>query len=360
MRSIRVILYGVGEIGKLAARQMIDKGIDVVAAINRPGPKVGKDLGILIGLGRRMGVIVSDDATAVLSKTRADIVFVATRDEMAPVFPIYVACIKHGLNVITVGSEPSFPWNSQPRMARELDRLAKKHGVTITGSGNQDLFMVHAATLASGACHRIDSIAHRSLTDVSKFGANVARLAYVGKTVGEYRRSRRQERAQEPSVYSFFWRNLAASLDLTICEAKQTTRPLTSDRKIWCDSLGISVPRGHLIGVVQTLKFKTREKILMRGDYELKLLEPSEREFKKWSFSGQPNLELEFSDLDTGYTTASQPVNRIPDVINSAPGYVTIENLPMLKYRHRALPLYLSPMSGDRPSPRPRRAVRRA
>lgn len=39
------------------------------------------------------------------------------------------------------------------------------------------------------------------------------------------------------------------------------------------------------------------------------------------------------SELDSGFTTASQCVNRLAHVIQAPPGYVTLEKLPKLTFR---------------------------
>jgi hypothetical protein len=49
MTQIRAIVYGVGLSNRIATRLMVEKGVQVVGAVNRSGPKVGKDLGILTG-----------------------------------------------------------------------------------------------------------------------------------------------------------------------------------------------------------------------------------------------------------------------------------------------------------------------
>ena len=41
----------------------------------------------------------------------------------------------------------------------------------------------------------------------------------------------------------------------------------------------------------------------------------------------------------TRLATCTQVINRIPDVINAAPGFVTVTDLPRLRYRHFPLPL---------------------
>jgi hypothetical protein len=71
-------------------------------------------------------------------------------------FPIYKQCIEHGINVLTIGSFASYPWRISPELTRELDEIAKASNVTITGTGNQDFFMVNLGTLMSGVCHRLN------------------------------------------------------------------------------------------------------------------------------------------------------------------------------------------------------------
>ena len=51
-RKIKAIVYGVGTIGKIATRYMMEKGIEIVGAIDLSPVIVGKDLGEVAGLGR--------------------------------------------------------------------------------------------------------------------------------------------------------------------------------------------------------------------------------------------------------------------------------------------------------------------
>ena len=63
---IRAILYGVGSVNQLAVRLLADRGVEVVGALNRPGPKIGRDAGTLSGTASPLGVLISDDVEATL------------------------------------------------------------------------------------------------------------------------------------------------------------------------------------------------------------------------------------------------------------------------------------------------------
>jgi len=316
---------------------MVEKGVQVVGAVNRPGPKVGKDIGKLAGLEHPLGVTVSDDPEAVLS-TPADIVLVGVCDDMERGFPIYKRCLEHGINVLTIGTFASYPWRTSSELTQHLDELAKAHGVTITGTGNQDFFMVNLGTLMSGVCHRLDRITHRSLSDVNKSGPEVARLSHVGENADKFDVSIAN---QQPSIYTAFWENVVADLGMTVLDITQTTMPVVADTEYFCNSLGLKIVSGEVIGIAQKLNVSTREGLQLVGENTLRLCGEGEEEFKEWLIEGEPDLEVRATRLSTSFTTASQSVNRIPDVINAEPGYVTLEQLPKLTFRQKPLSAYV-------------------
>jgi hypothetical protein len=79
MEKLRVVLYGIGAIGSRIAKFLLEKnGVKIVGAIDVAKEKIGKDLGEVLGIGKRLGVAVSDDSDAVLSKVNASIVIHST------------------------------------------------------------------------------------------------------------------------------------------------------------------------------------------------------------------------------------------------------------------------------------------
>jgi 4-hydroxy-tetrahydrodipicolinate reductase len=285
--TTKVIIYGVGQMNMLATRLLKDRGIEIAGAINRPGPKIGKDLGLLAGIGY-LNVPISDDPEKVLSKT-ADIVIVAVASELPTMFPIYKQCLEAKKNVATIGESSSFSWRLYPELTIELDNIAKKNGVTITGTGAQDFGIVHLGILMSGACHTIDKIIYRCYFDPTNFGEET-----------------RATLSKSPSMYTTFWDNVASALDLTIIDVKENI-----------DDSGTQ------------LSITTEEGIKMIGEYKF----TTEKEFKEWEIQGEPNLKVKVNGLGSPVVTSVQTVNRIPHILQAPPGYVTIEKLPILKYQ---------------------------
>src|SRR5262245_25043507 len=135
----RIAIYGVGQYGQAVARLAVEKNWPVVAAYNRAGSKVGQDLGRLAGLGRDLGVVVQDCDTADFSSLQADIGIVTMTNSLRRNLPAYERLMNAGANVLCHGGQSYFPWTIDREMAEKIDALAKRNGVTFTGSGIWDM-----------------------------------------------------------------------------------------------------------------------------------------------------------------------------------------------------------------------------
>ena len=71
----------------------------------------------------------------------------------------------------------------------------------------------------------------------------------------------------------------------------------------------------------------------MNGENVIQVCDPQAEEFKEWEICGEPSFKVRATNIDTGLTTTTQYVNRIPHVIEAPPGYVTLEKLPKLTFR---------------------------
>ncbi|MDH5437829.1 MAG: hypothetical protein OEX76_02895, partial [Candidatus Bathyarchaeota archaeon] len=141
--EIGILLYGVGAVGSLIAKHLLQKhGIKIVGAIDTAEDKVGKDLGEILGLNRKLGVRVSDDVDSVLSKAKADIAVHTTSSFFKNTYHQIASIVKHGVNVVSTCEELSYPYLSEAKLAMELDSLAKKHNVTVLGTGINPGFLM--------------------------------------------------------------------------------------------------------------------------------------------------------------------------------------------------------------------------
>jgi len=160
MREVRAIVYGVGEMGSVLTRLLLEKGVLIVGAVRRSPEKVGRDLGEVAGLGRTLGVIVESDPRRALAQG-ADIAVVCVSSYLNTMRDHFAVCLEHGTNVVTIEEEPVFPWNTAFDSATELDELAKANGVSLAASGAQDVFWLHLVNTLLGASHKVEAVEGR-------------------------------------------------------------------------------------------------------------------------------------------------------------------------------------------------------
>ena len=101
--TFKVVQFGCGPIGCSVTRLAAKKSnFEIVGAVDLAN--AGKDLGEVAGIDRKLGVIISDDADAVLSKTRPDAVFHTTGSSLEKVFLPDCSFPAWGLNCNTTMS----------------------------------------------------------------------------------------------------------------------------------------------------------------------------------------------------------------------------------------------------------------
>jgi hypothetical protein len=101
------------------------------------------------------------------------------------------------------------------------------------------------------------------------------------------------------------------------------------------------VDTGKVIGFTDVDTVRTNEGITLTFEMTGRLYLEGEADINDWTVTGEPELHLSNPAVPTGTTTVTQLVNRIPDVINAPPGFITIEKLPRPRYRTYPLGAYL-------------------
>jgi 4-hydroxy-tetrahydrodipicolinate reductase len=342
VRRIRAVVYGVGAMGALATRLMTDKSVEIVGAIARSPSKVGQDLGEFAGLGHSLNVPIQADTERVLAATKPDIVVHATQSFLPEISNQLALCVRHGANVVTISEESLYPWSSSPAIAADLDALAKRHGVTITGTGHQDVFWLNMVSMLMGAAHRIDSVHGRATWNADEYGAEIIQSKHVGETLEQFNKSIHAE-SRPPTFGGNMLAALAHAVGLTPKEWKSDVSPVIADDERESRSIGVTFPKGTVVGYSDIDTLHTVEGISCTFEMSGYIYGGGESDLNQWTIRGEPDLYLDNGRVPSYTTTCTQWVNRIPDVINAPAGFVTVDQLPPLRYRVMPLHSYVNP-----------------
>ena len=161
MEKVKIVQYGCGKMSAYTMRYAIEKGYEIVGALDINPKVIGKDISEIIGNNcEEKGVIVSDvkDARKVLEETRPDVCIVTTMSLISDLDEALTLCAELGINAITTCEEAFYPEASNPKLTEKLDKLAKENHCTITGSGYQDVFWGNLIYTLAGATHKITKI----------------------------------------------------------------------------------------------------------------------------------------------------------------------------------------------------------
>lgn len=86
---------------------------------------------------------------------------------------------------------------------------------------------------------------------------------------------------------------------------------------------------------------ETEEGITIESECIGKVYAPDEYDKNIWTVEGEPTTTITVEKPNTVELTCGTIVNRIPDVINSKPGYVTTEKMGDLFYKVKNLDEYI-------------------
>lgn len=347
MKKIKIAQYGAGKMAAYTMRYAIEKGYEIVSAFDIDENIIGKDIGEIMGT-KPLGIIVSDakDAERVLKETAPDICIIETMSLMNDVYESFKLCAKLGINVISTCEEAIYPMNSSPTITKELDKLAKENNCTLTGTGYQDLYWCNLIAAIAGTTHKITKIKGSSSYNVEDYGIALAKAHGAGLDLDAFEKEvaivdkisidERNELIEKGEFLpSYMWNSshaLANKLGLHVVSQVQKTVPHVATESIKSETLGMEIPEGSATGMTAVVVTKTKEGIEIEAACTGKVYSAEDFDRNEWTVYGEPDTTVTIDRPKTVELTCATTVNRIEDVINAEPGYVTIDKMDYAKY----------------------------
>jgi len=319
----QVAIYGAGQYALESVRIMHRKGWDIVAAYNRAGEKIGRDIGELAGI-EPLGVLVEDCEEAHYGSSGANIAIHSVADRLDYNWPGHQRLLGAGINVICHGGESNFPWGSRPELAGRLDELAKAHGVTFTGTGIWDYSRIWSGLLAAGSASELTGLIHRTLTNGEAAGLELLKVCGGTLTLEEFSELNEGLLA---GIYKTVPHQVLWALGLEVTDVSEEREPILDSEPVFSNALGANIEPGICLGTRITTRVRTREGINATSINELRVLKPGEKEHMVWEVQGRPETVIRVDRTDSMHSSAACMVNRVPDVLNAEPGIQVISQL---------------------------------
>ena len=349
MSKIRVVQYGCGKMSVYTMRYAIEQGMEIVGAIDINPDVIGKDISEIMGQDTSYGVVIEsfEKAEELLKDVAPDICIITTMSLMKDIKDALLLCARLGINAITTCEEAFYPMNSIPTLTKEIDKLAKEHNCTITGSGYQDAFWGNLITTIAGASHNITKIKGSSSYNVEDYGIALAKAHGAGLTLEEFEEQiasadniTEEERLKLINtgqfMPSYMWNVngwICDKLGLHVTSQTQKCVPQTYSEDIDSSTLEMTVKAGMVTGMSAVVTTLTEEGITFETECIGKVYAPDEFDSNRWTVYGEPNTDLVINKPQTVELTCATIVNRIPDVLNADAGFVPTSRMGELKYK---------------------------
>lgn len=357
MRKITMVQYGCGKMSKFTMRYALEKGLKILGAFDIDKSKVGKDISSIIDCEKPLNIKIKDakDFDEFLQKHEVDIAVITTTSIFAENYPIYEICAKNGVNAISTCEEAFYAQNSNPKLTKKLDKIAKETGCTICGSGYQDVFWGNLISVLGGATHKIKTIKGKSSYNVEDYGISLAKVHGAGLSPEEFEKEiasadeiSDEERKKLISAGkfspSFMWNVngwLCSKLGLHITKQTQKSVPQIATEDIYSSTLNMTIPKGYCTGLSAVVTTETKEGTTIISECIGKVYNKDEFDCNDWTIEGEPTTRVVIERPQTAELTCATVINRIPEVLVAEPGYTTTEQMPENIYKAHNLDKYI-------------------
>lgn len=332
MKKFRVVQWGLGAMGSGMARLVLEKdGLEIVGAIDMRPDYIGKDLGEVLGAGRKLGVAVTNDPASVLDKAKVDVVIIATTSWTKEQVPDLKKILSAGINCISIAEELAAPEAQSPELAAELDALAKQHGVSILGTGVNPGFVLDLLVVVlSGVCHQVERIEASRVNDLSPYGPTVMKTQGVGTTPEQFAAGVADGSIVGHVGFPESIRMISDALGLGVTRIEQTREPIIS--KVYRETPHVKVAPGMVAGCAHVAVGYAGEKPVVRLVHPQQIHPHLEGQGTGDYINvyGKPEIHMSTGpEIAGGIATMGVAVNMIPHVVAATPGLKSMVDLPI-------------------------------
>src|SRR3954454_25027780 len=327
MPNIKVMHFGLGPIGAAIVKQVAQRpGFKVVGGIDIDPAKVGRDLGDVVGLSKRLGVKGSGDAAKALKAARPDVVMLCTSSSIKKVMPQIETILKAKKPIVSTTEELSYPGYTHIRQARQIHAWAKKAKVGILATGVNPGFAMDALPIAlTAVCERVERVIVNRVQD-----ARIRRLPFQQKIGAGLTTEQFQKKVDDGSVRHVGLTEsiamIADALGWTLDRITDEIQPKLATVTISSEYL--AVDPGYVSGIVQDGVGYRKGEPVIKLHMEAYLGSPET--YDSVEIEGSPNLSMKVAGgIHGDVATASIVVNSIPRVLAAAPGLHTMRDLPL-------------------------------
>jgi hypothetical protein len=329
-KKIKVVQYGLGPIGCQVVQYLTERGhFDIVGAIDSDPKKIGIDLGLQAELNEPLGVNITANLKELLVQVDADVVVVTTTSSLEEIRPQIIEIVSCGLNVVSTCEELMYPWVTNSEVAREINRAAIKHNVSVLSTGvNPGFLMDFLPLVMTSICRDVKKVIVERIQD-----AQFRRLPFqekigVGLSVQEFENRVRQGSLRHVGLTESM-HLMATKLGWILDRTEEVVHPVVAEKPVVTENRTIEPGKALGVNQIGRAYVNSEEVITLVFRASIGELDPCDRIV----IHGNPEIDMVISKGVNGDTaTCAIVVNAIPVVMQAQPGLRTMADIPPISF----------------------------
>lgn len=329
MSKLRVVSFGVGVIGSMTAKFILEeKGrvMDLAGAYDIDPKKVGKDLGEVIGVDSSTGIKISNDLDKVLTKD-VDVAIHTTASYLKTAVPQLESVVARGVDVVSSCEELSYPHAVDGKLAARLDQAARKHGATVLGTGINPGFLMDALPIMlSAPCKSIEKV-----TVTRRMNAATRRVPFQKKVGAGLTKAEFEKAIKNGQISGHVGLEQSVSMLSDAIGWKLDGVEVGGVEPVIAESLAkgyVDIPAGRVAGVRQSARGVMAGEPIIQLNFMAYV--GSDEEYDRVEIEGVPPVNCTISPCVHGdHGTVAMLVNMAPKVVSSPPGLRTMKDMQL-------------------------------
>lgn len=323
-----ILHIGLGALGKKVVRFAIERGFNVVGAVDTAPDIVGQDLGEVCGISH-LGIKVSKDINEARKGKNAKVALVTTISSLEKLESQIEELLKANLNIVSTCEELSFPWNKYPMIARRIDDLCKKKGLVCIGTGvNPGYLMDLLPTVLSGICQEVHAIKVWRIQDASNRRTPFQAKIGSALTLEQFKRKQAEGTLGHVGLQESLGM-IAYRLGWKLNRTTASLNPILAEKDI--KSTPISIPKGMVRGVEQIARGFIEDRETITLIFRAAIGEPES--YDRIKIEGIPKIDTKIEGGVNGdIATCAIVLNTIRSVLDSTPGLKTMCDITPVAY----------------------------
>jgi hypothetical protein len=323
--KIRIAQFGLGPIGietlKLAAMK---SWAEIVGGIDIDPQKTGKDLADLTQTKSLQGKLVYHSLKELVAYKKPHIIFHTAVSKFKDAFAQIEPIARLGISVVSSCEELLFPQLREPQLAAKLDRLCKRTGARVVGTGVNPGFVMDLLPLCmTGVSREVQAVHVQRVVNASTRRESLQRKIGGGLAPEEFRRLFKAGRAGHAGLKESL-ALIAQALDWKIGRIVETGDAVVADHDIRTQFL--EVKEGQTCGLHQRAEAKVTGRTCLTLDLKMYLDAPEPHDAIQ--IDGEPPLDVIINGGVAGdQATVAALVNTAPRLLEAKPGLLLVTDL---------------------------------